>query len=71
MNLGKLADQAKQLIDKRGGMESVKEDAMELKNIVGEKGSLAEKTKEAAEALKDPGSPGEPTTPIAKSPPTP
>jgi hypothetical protein len=60
MNLGKLADQAKKLIDKRGGLESVKEDAMELKKIAGEKGSMAEKAKEAAAALNDPGAPGEP-----------
>ena len=71
MNLGKLAEQAKQLIDKRGGMESVKEDAMELKRIAGEKGSLTEKAKEAAAALKDPGAPGDSTTPPAQTPPTP
>jgi len=71
MNLKKLADEAKHLIDKRGGMESVKEDAMELKNIAGEKGSLAEKAKEAAEAVKDPGAPGDPTTPPAQTPSTP
>ena len=72
MNLGKLTDQAKQLIDKRGGMKSVKEDAMELKNIAGEKGSLTEKAKDAAEALKDPGAPGDPTTGRpAETPPTP
>jgi hypothetical protein len=63
MNLGKLAGQAKKLIDKRGGMESVKEDAMELKNIASEKGSMAEKAKEAAAALKDPGAPGDPAAP--------
>jgi hypothetical protein len=63
MNLGKLAGRAKQLIDKRGGMESVKEDAMELKNIASEKGSMAEKAKEAAAALKDPGAPGDPAAP--------
>ena len=33
MNLGKLADQAKKLIGKRGGTDSVKEDAMEVKDI--------------------------------------
>lgn len=69
MNFGKLADQAKQLIDKRGGMESVKEDAVELKNIAGEKASLAKKVKEAGAALKDPGAPGDPAAPPAQSPP--
>jgi hypothetical protein len=71
MNLGKLAGQAKKMIDKRGGMESVKEDASELKKIAGEKGSMTDKAKEGAAALKDPGAPGDPTTPPAKTPPTP
>jgi hypothetical protein len=70
MNLGKLANDAKRMLDKRGGLESVKEDALELKNIAGEKGSLADKAKEAAEALKDPGAPGEPTSPTAGTPAT-
>jgi len=61
MNLGRLANEAKKMIDKRGGMESVKKDALELKNIAGQKGSLAEKAKEAAAALKKPGAPSEPT----------
>ena len=60
MNLGKLASEAKKLIDKRGGTESLKEDAMELKDIAGKKGSLADKAKDAADALKDPGAPGDP-----------
>jgi len=71
MNLGKLGGQAKKLIDKRGGMESIKEDAMELKTIAGEKGSMADKAKKAVEALKDPGAPGEPTSAPAQTPPTP
>jgi hypothetical protein len=45
-------------------------DAMELKKVAGEKGSMAEKAKEAAAALKDPGAPGDPTTPPAERPPT-
>ncbi len=69
MNLGKLADQAKKLMNKRGGMESLKEDAVELKDIAGEKGSLADKAKDAAEALKDPGAPGDPAAPPPQSPP--
>jgi hypothetical protein len=61
MDFGKLAKQAKKMIDKRGGMESVKEDAMELKDIATGKGSLEDKAKAAAQALEDPGAPGEPT----------
>ena len=33
MNLKSLQDKAKQLIDKRGGTDSLKEDAQELKDI--------------------------------------
>jgi hypothetical protein len=68
MNLGKLAGQAKKMIDKRGGMQSVKDDAMELKHIAGEKGSMEQKAKEAAAALKDPGAPGNQATPPADKP---
>ena len=70
MNLGKLASQAKKMVDKRGGMKSVEEDAMELKNIAGEKGSLADKAKSAAEAIKDPGAPGDPAAPPPQAPST-
>ena len=69
MNLGKFAGQAKQLINKRGGMTALKEDAIELKNIASEKGSMAHKAKEAAEALKDPGAPGKSTPPPVQTPP--
>ncbi len=58
MDLGKLADEAKKLVDERGGMDSLKEDAEELKDIATGDGSLADKAKEAAEAIKDPGAPG-------------
>jgi hypothetical protein len=58
MDFRSLAGKAKQVIDKRGGTESLKEDAEELKDIAGGGGSLADKAKEAAEAVKDPGAPG-------------
>ena len=58
MNLGRLAKQAKQLIDKRGGTDALKEDAQELGDIVKGKGSAGDKAKAAASALKDPGAPG-------------
>ena len=54
MDLDKLADEAKHLVDERGGMDSLKEDAEELKDIVEGDGSLVDKAKEAAEAIKDP-----------------
>jgi len=51
----KLTDKAKDVIAERGGTDSLKEDAGELKDIATGKGSMTEKAKEAAEALKEPG----------------
>jgi hypothetical protein len=56
MDFKKLGQQAKALVDKRGGTESLKEDADELKDIAKGSGSLADKAKAAAAAIKDPGS---------------
>ena len=39
-------------------MDALKEDATELKDIVGGKGSVTDKAKDAADALKDPGKAG-------------
>ena len=55
MDWKKLAGEARQVVDKRGGPESVKEDAEELKDIAQGKGTVAEKLKAAAQALKEPG----------------
>jgi hypothetical protein len=59
MDFSKLADRAKEMIGKRGGMDSVKEDASELKDVAGKDESLADKAKDAAPAVEDPGAPGE------------
>lgn len=59
MDLSKLTDKAKNLIGKRGGMDSVKEDATELKDIATGEGSVTDKGKAAVDAVKDPGKPGE------------
>lgn len=59
MDIGKLAGKAKEIIDERGGMESLKEDAEELRDIATGEGGLADKAKAAAEALKEPGAKGE------------
>jgi hypothetical protein len=59
MNLGKLAKQAKTVIDKRGGMAGLKADALELKNIAQSKVSTTKKAEEAVEAVADPGAPGD------------
>jgi hypothetical protein len=58
MDLKNLFNKGKKIVDERGGVESLKEDAEELKGIATSKGSLADKAKEAAAAVKDPGSPG-------------
>jgi hypothetical protein len=55
MDLKGLFNKGKKMVDERGGVESLKEDAQELAGIAKEKGSLADKAKDAAEALKDPG----------------
>lgn len=56
MDLKRLTSRAKELVEKRGGTESVKEDAGELKDIASGGGSLTDKAQEAAEAIKEPGS---------------
>ena len=58
MKLGRLAQVAKQQIDKRGGNEALKQDAEELRNIAKGSGSAGDKAKRAADALKEPGAPG-------------
>lgn len=56
MNLKSLFNKGKKMVDDRGGVDSLKEDAEELAGIAKGKGSLTDKAKEAAEAVKEPGS---------------
>jgi hypothetical protein len=58
MDFGKLVDEAKDLVEERGGVDSLKADAEELKDIATGDGSVVDKAKEAAEAIKDPGAEG-------------
>jgi hypothetical protein len=51
----RVTDRAKDLVEKRGGTESLKEDAAELRDIAKGPGSVKDKAKAAVEALKDPG----------------
>ena len=51
----KLSTQAKALAEKRGGTEGLKRDAAELSQIAKGKGTLSEKAKAAAAALKETG----------------
>jgi hypothetical protein len=59
VNFKRITDQAKKLVEKRGGTDAVKEDAEELKDIAKGKGSLKDKANAAGKALKDPGAKGE------------
>ena len=61
VNFRRLTDQAKKLVERRGGTDSVKEDAAELKDIAKGEGSVKDKAKAAGEAIKDPGKAGEVT----------
>jgi hypothetical protein len=69
MDLGRLARRAKQMVDKRGGTDALREDAGELSDIVRGKGSAGDKAKAAADALKDPGAPGAETRGPGRRPP--
>ena len=55
VNFRNIANKAKDAVEKRGGSESLKRDAEELKGIAKGPGTLSEKAKRAASALKDPG----------------
>ncbi len=60
MDLKRLTNRAKDIVEKRGGTDSLKEDAGELKDIASGKGALKDKAKSAAEAIKEPGAPSGP-----------
>jgi hypothetical protein len=58
VNLRRLTDRAKDVVEKRGGKDSLKEDMNELRNIARGEGTLKEKAAAAKDALKDPGQKG-------------
>jgi hypothetical protein len=63
VDFSKLSKKAKQLIDRRGGAGTLKADAAELKDIAQGEGTLSDKAKAAAQAIKEPGAHHEtPTT---------
>jgi hypothetical protein len=68
MDFKRLSQQAKRLIDRRGGTKSLKEDADELRDIARGEGSLSDKAKAAAEAVKEPGAKGPDTETERPSP---
>lgn len=58
MKLGQLAKRAKKMMDQRGGSDALKQDAQELRDIARGQGTLQDKAKRAAEALREPGAAG-------------
>ncbi|HET7738947.1 MAG TPA: hypothetical protein VFK32_10270 [Tepidiformaceae bacterium] len=63
MDFKRLTSRAKDLVEKRGGTDALKQDAEELKRIAKGQGNLTDKAKAAAAALKEPGGGAEPRTP--------
>ena len=68
MGLSDLLSRAKDLVQKRGGTEALKEDAQELKDVARSDASTTDKLKQGAEALKEPGAKGPGQEPGAKAP---
>ena len=54
-NFRRLTDKAKDALDKRGGTEALRADAEELREIAKSRGSLKDKARAAAAAVKNPG----------------
>jgi hypothetical protein len=50
-----MADKAKHVFQQRGGSKAAKEDAEELRDIARGHGSMTDKAKEAAAAIREPG----------------
>jgi len=72
MDFSRLAGKAKQIYTKRGGAQAAKGDATEVAGILKSEGSFGDKTKRAAEALKEPGEAHDPgaarDTPVPTEP---
>jgi hypothetical protein len=68
MRYQRIARIAKEAIDKRGGVEALKQDMQGVAEAAKGKGSLKEKAKAAAEALKQPGSATHPDAPVTPGP---
>lgn len=68
MRYQRMARIAKQAIDKRGGVEALKQDMQQAADATKGKGSLKEKAKAAAEALKQPRSASQGDAPAAPTP---
>ena len=53
MRIGKLAKLGKKVVDQRGGVEGVKSDAQQLKEIAKSEGKITDKAKRAAKAMRE------------------
>jgi hypothetical protein len=61
MDFEKLKRKAQDMYTRRGGAEAAKGDATELRDILKGQGTLMDKAKRAAKALKEPGASHQPT----------
>jgi hypothetical protein len=61
----RMARLAKQAIDQRGGVQALKQDLQQVTDAAKGKGTLKEKAKAAAEALKQPGTAAHGDAPVA------
>jgi hypothetical protein len=71
MDFKKLTQRAKKAVEDRGGTDALKQDLEEIKGIAKGQGSVSEKAKAAAAALKHPGAEGHadaPATPAGQGP---
>jgi hypothetical protein len=55
VKFNRIAEKAKQALDRRGGMDALKEDLQEVKEAAAGRGSFRDKARAAADALKTPG----------------
>ena len=58
MHFADITKKATEVFARRGGAGALKEDVGQLKDIATGEGSVADKAKQAAGAIKDPGAPG-------------
>jgi len=66
MKWNRLTDQAKKVVDNRGGTDGLKRDAEKLREIATGRGTAKEKAQRAADHLKQ--RPGKPDTPKTDRP---
>jgi hypothetical protein len=68
MGLSDMINRAKDIVQKRGGTDALKEDAQELKDVARSDAKMSDKVKEGVEAIKEPGAKRPGQEPGAKRP---